>query len=34
MEKAIGTEIDLVTTKAIPPEILNTIKTEWVLIYE
>jgi len=34
MERVIGAEIDLVTTKAVPPEILKEIRGEWVLIYE
>jgi len=34
MEEAIGTEIDIITTKINNTEFLNKIKTEWVLIYE
>jgi len=33
MEKVIGKDIDIVTTAAIPPEILNEIRAEWVRIY-
>jgi len=33
MEKAIGTDIDIVTTEAVPPKILDEIRTEWVRIY-
>jgi len=33
MEKAIGNDIDIVTTAAIPSDILNEIRTEWVRIY-
>ncbi|MCL1904581.1 MAG: nucleotidyltransferase domain-containing protein [Methanomassiliicoccaceae archaeon] len=33
MEDAIGHEIDIVTTKGVPPEILNEIMKESVVVY-
>ncbi|MCL2607879.1 MAG: nucleotidyltransferase domain-containing protein [Methanomassiliicoccaceae archaeon] len=33
IEKAVGTEVDIITTKTNNTEFLNKIKEEWVLVY-
>ena len=33
LRDAVGYEIDLVTTKSLEPEFLNTVMKEWIVVY-
>jgi len=34
LRDAVGYDIDLVTTRSLEPEFLNTVMTEWMVVYE